>query len=105
MTGKALGRAAQALNTLIESGGCVDRLDTERVWGEGVDEEDDLDGNSMSIRPIFEKPECVAVCTLVVLLGSRLHWLGMDVVSIRSNQDVLVSFERRHRERARQIRR
>lgn len=43
MTGKTLGRAAQALTTFIENGGCVDRLDTERVWGDGVVEEDDLD--------------------------------------------------------------
>jgi hypothetical protein len=43
MTGKALERTCKALNALIENGGCVDRLDTERVWGEGNQDEDDLD--------------------------------------------------------------
>lgn len=41
MTGKSLARAADTLGELLENGGCVDRLDTEKIFGEDLDEEDD----------------------------------------------------------------
>lgn len=44
MTGKSLARAADTLGGLIESGGCVDKLDTVPIFGEKVrDEDNDAD--------------------------------------------------------------
>jgi hypothetical protein len=40
MTGKCLERAGESLHSLIDTGGCVDKLDMERVWGNGIDEAD-----------------------------------------------------------------
>ncbi len=37
MTGKSLARAAETLGALIESGGCVDKLDTEAILGSDVE--------------------------------------------------------------------
>ena len=61
MTGKSLGRAAEALTTLIENGGCVDRLDTEPIWGEGSSEDDD---------------DLVVVVENLVRLKDQLHSLS-----------------------------
>eukprot|EP00934_Nitzschia_sp_Nitz4_P005308 Nitzschia sp. Nitz4//scaffold2_size372955//368596//371613//NITZ4_000486-RA/size372955-processed-gene-0.557-mRNA-1//-1//CDS//3329546967//5298//frame0 len=44
MTGKSLTRAADTLGELIQDGGCVDRLDTEPVWGDdAADDSPELD--------------------------------------------------------------
>lgn len=41
MTGKCLARSADTLGKLLQNGGCVDKLDTEAIFGEDADEDDD----------------------------------------------------------------
>lgn len=53
MTGKSLDRTCKALNAFIENGGCVDRLDAERVWGEDVADSDD-DGLDVVIKNLVK---------------------------------------------------
>jgi hypothetical protein len=62
MTGKSLDRAADALDELIEYGGCVDKLDTEPIFGEDADEDDeDIEIVVDNIRRLQKRLKDIAV--------------------------------------------
>jgi len=60
MTGKSLSRSAETLNAFIENGGCVDRLDTERIWGEGSPYEDEKEMDAV-VENLVEMKKRLAV--------------------------------------------
>lgn len=73
MAGKYLDRAADLLKRLIEDGGRVDRLDSRPIWGDGVDLDDEDEGDMKIVLDNLRGLE-----TKIRGIVSRQEELGVD---------------------------